>query len=92
VPSSGNYIRAVHSLFLHPPWAFGFFVMIDFHDNAKIEGKIIMSSMSTQVTPIVTINFTNLEEDIVHPILLRQFLKKNRAYSCVKIGFYDWPH
>jgi hypothetical protein len=47
-----------------------------------------MSSMSTQVTPIVTINFTNLEEDIVHPILLRQFLKKNRA----KIGFYDWPH
>jgi hypothetical protein len=50
-----------------------------------------MSSMSTRVTPIVTINFTNLEEDIVHPILLRQIQKKKEP-SCVKIGFYDWPH
>jgi hypothetical protein len=59
--------------------------MIDFHDNAKIEGEIIMSSMSTQVTPIVGNNQLYKLRDSVHPILLRQNLKKHRAYMVSKL-------
>jgi hypothetical protein len=72
-----TYIRAVHSLFLHPPWAFWYFVMICFHDNAKIEGKNhYVFYVNTGYSYSNNQLYTDLEEDIVHPILLRQFLKK----------------